>query len=388
MTPTAMDARELEGIDVGSLGSLAVGESVCRPLQYDRAEYVDFQEFIAGIDNIPARKIRVKKSALSVNGRVVADKMPAYLAAKCESSGALKQVLVTPRHYQIYKDPRIERTGAHFELGTFCHSAFLEPKLFERVRIEPKASEASISGLQELIRWYWEQLGVADECILSDLGRDPLKDVLAGLRERFAAEGFTRIQEEHKAIIDIIRAGFKTYGGGILPKILKYADAETSFYGTDPSTGLDVKVRPDAVLLEENVGANIIVSFKTTRHDTIEGFARDAVRLGYDLSEGMYLDVASHVTDRQFSGTLMVVLQTVQPWQVFALWWNPEDLVSGKYKYRQAIDIIAECKEKRYFPGYDARAEEGAHGIIKFELPAYSRIALPEQVIDDTQVSE
>lgn len=376
--------RDDLNFEVTDLGSATVmGE--LRPLQYDRAEYVDFQEFIAGIDNLPTRKARVKKSDLSANGRVVADKMTSYLAAHAESSGALKQALITPRHYLIYKDPRIERTGDHFELGTFCHSAFLEPKLFDRVRIEPKASEASLTGLQELIRWYWEQLGVADECVLADLGRDVLKDVLSGLRERFAAEGFTRIKEEHKVIVDIIRAGFKTYGGGILPKLLKYADAETSFYGTDPSTGLNVKVRPDAVLLEENVGANVIVSFKTTRHDTIEGFARDAVRLGYDLSEGMYLDVASHITGRTFSGTLMVVLQTVQPWQVFALWWNPEDLVSGKYKYRQAIDIVAECKEKRYFPGYDARAEEGAHGIIKFELPAYSRIALPEQVIENTQ---
>lgn len=354
-----------------------------RPLRYDRTKYVDFEAFIAGIDSLPSRKKRVKKSELSVNGRVVADKMPNYLAARGESSSALKQALVTPRHYTIYKDPRVVRDADHFTLGTFSHSAFLEPKLFEKIRVEPKESEASIAGLSALIRWYWEQLGVVDECVLADAKRDDLKGMLLGLRNRFDDAGYKCVKEEHSVIIDIIRKTYKTYGGGILPRLLKYADAEMSFYTTDPETGLDVKVRPDAVLLEENVGANIVLSLKTTRQPTVEAFARDAVRLGYDLSEGMYLDVVSHTTGRQFSGTLMIVLQTVQPWQVFALWWSPEDLEAGKYKYRQALEIVADCKEKRHFPGFDARAEEGAHGIIQFELPAYSRLALPEQFIEE-----
>lgn len=376
------------GFPVYDLSTATAGDAL-RPLRYDQTKYVDFEEFITNLDNLPKRKKKVKKGDLSVNGRVVTDKMPNYLSARGESSSALKEALITPRHYTIYKDPRIVRDADHFTLGTFCHSAFLEPKLFEKVRVEPKDNEASIAGLSNLIRWYWEQLGVMDEYILADAKRDDLKRILSELRDRFHAEGYRCIKEEHNVIIDIIRKTYKTYGGGILPKLLKYADAETSFYTTDPDTGLDVKVRPDAVLLEENVGANIVLSLKTTRQPTIEAFARDAVRLGYDLSEGMYLDVVSHTTGRQFTGTLMIVLQTVQPWQVFALWWSPEDLESGKYKYRQALEIVADCKEKKNFPGFDARAEEGAHGIIQFELPAYSRLALPEQYIEPiNEVSE
>lgn len=375
------------GFPVHDLSTATAGGEL-RPLRYDRTKYVDFEEIVARLHDLPSRKTKVKKSDLSVNGRVVADKMENYLAARAESSSALKQALITPRHYVIYKDPRIVRDADHFTLGTFCHSAFLEPKLFDMVRVEPKENEGTIAGLSNLIRWYWEQLGITDEVILSDLKRDDLKAILSDLRDRFNDAGFRCVKEEHNVIIDIIRKTYKTYGGGILPKLLKFADAETSFYTTDSSTGLDVKVRPDAVLLEENIGANIILSLKTTRQPNIEAFARDAVRLGYDLSEGMYLDVTSHTTGRQFVGTLMVVLQTVQPWQVFVLWWSPEDLEAGKYKYHQALEIVAECKEKKHFPGFDARAEEGAHGIIQFELPAYSRLALPEQYIEELPETE
>lgn len=370
------------GFPVHDLSSATAGSEL-RSLQYDRTKYTDFEEFTARLHDLPTRKTRVKKSDLCVNGRVMSDRMEGYLAARGESSSALKQALITPRHYVIYKDPRISRDADHFRLGTFCHAAFLEPKLFEKVRVEPKVGLNTNEGVMTLIRWYWEQLGVSDEYVLSEMKQNDLRDILAECRKRFDDAGFRCVKEDDVTIIDIIRKTYKTYGGGILPKLLKLADTEMSFYTTDPSTGLDVKVRPDGVLLEENIGINLVVSLKTTSATTIEQFARDAAKYKYDLSEGMYLDVMSQTTGRQFSGTLMIVLQTIQPWQVFALWWSPEDLESGKYKYRQALDIVADCKEKKHFPGFDARAESGAHGIIQFELPTYARLALPEQHIDE-----
>lgn len=209
-----------------------------------------------------------------------------------------------------------------------------------------------------------------------------LKELLHDCERRFQEAGYVCIPADDSLKIELVRKVYNTYGGGILPRLLKLADAETSFYDTDPLTGLKEKVRPDAMLLEENIGLNIVVSFKTTSANTIEQFARDAVKYKYDLSEGMYLDVMSRITGRRFCGTLMVVLQTCEPWQIFVLWWSPDDLEAGKYKYRQAMEIVAECKEKRSFPGYDARAENGAHGIIRFALPEYSRLAVPEQNID------
>ena len=369
------------GFDVYDLGWAEKVEPL-RPLQYDRSHYTEFEELLTHLNDLPARKRKVKKSDLSINGRVVSDTMDAYLAHDGESSSALKQALITPRHYVTYKDPRINRDKRHFQLGTFCHSAFLQPELFRKVRTEPKADRSTLNGVRKLIEWYWEQLGVPAECPLSDMNHRELKELLSDCERRFRTAGYICIPEEDNVKIDLIRKVYATYGGGILPRLMKLADAETSFYDTDPLTGLKEKVRPDAMILEENIGLNIVVSFKTTSASTIEQFARDAAKYKYDLSEGMYLDVMSRITGRSFTGTLMVVLQTCEPWQVFVLWWSPDDLEAGKYKYRQAMEIVAECKEKRSFPGYDARAESGAHGIIQFELPEYSRLAIPEQNIE------
>lgn len=369
------------GFAVRDLSAAVAGEEL-RPLRYDHTKYVEFESFLLGLHDLPKRKVRVRKSELGKNGKVVSDKMENYLSARGESSSALKQALVSPYHYLVYSNSPVERKADHFTLGTFCHEAFLEPRRFEGVRVEPKENIASNAGCANLIRWYWEQLGMTEQCLLGDKNRNELREMLDDCRNRFESEGLVCVDSDHIKIINLIRRTYNIYGGGILPSLLRLAETETSFYGTDPSTGLAVKVRPDAYLLEENIGHNIVVSFKTTEADTIEQFARDAARYKYDLSEGMYLDVMSHVTGRQFTGTLMVVLQTVQPWQVFALWWSPEDLEAGKYKYHQALDIVAESREKNSFPGFDARAEEGARGIIQFELPAYSRLALPEQFIE------
>lgn len=369
------------GFDVYDLSG-AERDGTLRPLRYDRTQYADFEEFLEHVHDLPSRKKRVPKSVLSVNGRVVSDSMDAYLSHAGESSSALKQALVTPRHYVTYKDPRIERDRKHFQLGTFCHLAFLQPELFRKVRTAPKADRSTINGVKTLIEWYWEQLGISAECSLREMNHRELKELLHDCERRFQEAGYVCIPADDSLKIELVRKVYNTYGGGILPRLLKLADAETSFYDIDPLTGLKEKVRPDAMLLEENIGLNIVVSFKTTSANTIEQFARDAVKYKYDLSEGMYLDVMSRITGRRFCGTLMVVLQTCEPWQIFVLWWSPEDLEAGKYKYRQAMEIVAECKEKRSFPGYDARAENGAHGIIRFALPEYFRLAVPEQNID------
>lgn len=365
------------GFDVYDLSGTE-REGALRPLRYDRTQYADFEEFLMCIADLPARKRRVKKADLSVNGRVVADSMDAYLHHDGESSSALKQALVTPRHYVVYKDLRIDRNRKHFQLGTFCHSAFLQPELFRKVRTEPKADRGTIKGVTTLIEWYWEQMGIPAECVLTGMKLPELKSVLTACEGRFKEQGFQCISEDDMLKIDLIRKVYNTYGGGILPRLLKLADAETSFYGSDPATGLSVKVRPDAMLFEENIGMNVVVSFKTTCATDVDQFARDCAKYKYDLSEGMYLEVMSQITGRSFRGTLMVVLQTCEPWQVFLLWWSPEDLEAGKYKYHHAMEIVAECKEKRCFPGFDARAESGARGIIQFELPAYARMAVPE----------
>lgn len=384
-----MDAEQVKaafGFDVPDLsGASAEAEISLSELKYDDNEYADFEQFAYAVSDLPV-KPAVKKAScksLSVNGRVVQDKMEKYLAAPGESSSALKEALKTPRHYFIYKNQRLEpKDTSHFELGTFIHSAFLEPTKFDKVKVLPEAgAKNTIIGLVTLINYYRELLCVQTSEVLEERKMSELKEILFDLENAAKEQGYTFITAQDKQIVDIIRQSYKTYGGGIIPRLIANGRTEVSMYGTDPSTGLKVKIRPDCMLLEEQVGANIILSVKTTCATSIEGFMRDAAKYRYELAEGMYLKVASEITGRKFTGTLMLIAQTCIPFQCFLLWLNPEDLACGKYKYAQAMDVVKQCKDSNYWPGFEAFAEEGASGMIQIRFPEYIKSELKPQYI-------
>jgi len=212
---------------------------------------------------------------------------------------------------------------------------------------------------------------------------DDLKELLFDLEVMAKKNGYTFIDADMQQVVKIVQSSYRTYGGGIIPRLIALGRTETSMYGKDPSTGLKVKIRPDCMLLEEQIGVNVILSVKTTSATSIEGFMRDAAKYRYELAEGMYLQVASDITGRHFSGTLMLVAQTCIPYQCFLLWLDAEDLACGKYKYQQAIDIVKQCKDSDSWPGFESFAEDDAHGIIQARFPGYIKTELKPQYIPE-----
>lgn len=354
-------------------GAETATELAGNALQFDHEDYIDLEAISYGISqltNKPGKKASCKE--LSVNGKVINDRMDKYLAHAGESSSALKEALKSPRHYLIYKNENLKpKDESHFTLGTFIHSAFLEPNKFDKVKVLPEAGKNTLEGVRTLIKFYWTLLQVEQSDDLSGLTMLQLKEILSGLEEDAAAEGYTFIKQEDADIIRIIKSSYMTYANGIIPLLVKNGRTETSMYGVDKETGLKVKIRPDCMLLEEQVGANIILSVKTTSATTIEAFMRDAAKFRYELAEGMYLQVASEITGRHFSGTIMLVAQTVIPFQCFLLWLDAEDLQIGKYKYRQALDVVKQAKETSRYPGFECYAEEGSFGLITARFPDY-----------------
>lgn len=372
------------GFDISDLTGATVAEELS-PLQFDREDYTPFEEFLHRIAMLPEKPKKVHNYALGVNGRVVNDRMEKYLAHPGESSSLLKEALKSPRHYLIARNEEVKpRNTDHFELGTFCHQAILEPSKFEKVVVAPKVNRGTIEGNCALINFYCDLLCIPQYTILSTLKLQALKDIVADLEGQAEKTGYTMIGEEHYNIIRVIKTSYKTYGGGILPHIMPYVKTETSMYGTDPSTGLKVKIRPDGLLLDENFGLNAILSVKTTCATSVEAFMRDCAKFRYELAEGMYLKVASEVAGRKFTATLMIMAQTTIPFQVAVFYWDAEDLQVGKYKYALAMDIVKQCRDANCWPGFDAKAEGGAHGIIQCKLPDYIKSELLPQYLPET----
>lgn len=379
-----ISAQELEGLDTGVLDTLGVSETVLSPLQFDRTEYTPFEEFLHRLSQLPERPKKVRNYSLSIHGRVANDRMERYLAHDGESSSLLKEALKSPRHYLVARNMELKpRNTDHFELGTFAHQAILEPLKFEKVIVEPKNNRGQINGVCNLIGFYSDLLGIPQTAILSSLKLPALKDMLSDLETRAVNMGYTSISEDYSSIIRAMKVSFKTYGGGILPKMMQYVKTETSMYGKDPSTGLKVKIRPDGLLLEENFGINAILSVKTTCATSVEAFMRDCAKFRYELAEGMYLKAASEITGRRFTATVMIMAQTVMPYQVAVFYWDAEDLEIGKYKYAQAMDIVKQCMDANSWPGFDAKAESGAYGIIQCKLPDYIKSELLPQYLPE-----
>ena len=362
------------------LSNLDVGKEL-NPFAYSPGDYPAKEvmiDFIEQHHEEPPTEIFL--SELSLFGNVVKDDMETYLADKSIGSSGLKEVLKTPRHFFYdFENEFAPKQKDYFELGTFAHMAFLEPELFDKVAVAPDVNLATKVGVLEMIRFFEKLNGSKNTCN-EDWIMNDLKGILDYERSQC---GFQIIKPEHFEIINALKKNYYWYGGGIIPKILKGAMAEVSFYGEDDITGLGVKVRPDYFNIEENIGVNAVISFKTTRADNLGKFFYDAAKLKYELSEGMYQKVISDITGRKFNATIMIMMQTVAPYDVAVLWWSADDIQLGKYKYEQAILTVKECMDNGWFPGFDGMAESGSHGIIDMKLPEWAEKELHPVDVDD-----
>ena len=374
------------------LNGFAEGEEL-NPSAYNPEDYPTKEDMLDFIySNSHKSPVNIDLKELSVNGLVKRDPMEMYLRSKHISSSNLKNALKTPRSfYYDYERVFEEKEKPCFQLGTFAHMAFLEPRLFELVKVEPKCIQSSKEGVIGMIKFYNELLS-NDKSYVPDVEEEipserwnfsDLKDYRDYKKQKCLDLGYFFISEDMSLIIKALEKNYYWYGGGIIPQLLKGAYSEVSFYGKDEETGLDVRVRPDYFNVEENIGVNAVISFKTTRADDLGKFYYDCAKLKYELSEGMYQEVMSGITGRNFNVTIMIMLQTVEPFDVAVLFWSPDDLANGKYKYHYALSIVKDCFEKKWFPGYDAKAEEGARGIIDMQLPEWSQKMLHPVAIDD-----
>lgn len=331
-----------------------------------------------------SKRVGLKNNA--INGEIVDDTMEQYLAKKPHiGSSNLKEVFKSPLSFYFEMHYKKEtETKKVFELGTFCHKAFLEPKLFDSLIVEPEAKMSESKGVQKLIDFWTGKISssradasvIISNAVLHIQQKELDINKMEGKKEYLdylkCQSGMTSVPENTKTIIDLIKRQYLIYGGGIIPEILKHANKECSFYGNDPATGLPVKVRPDAYNTEENIGVNAIISMKTTSALTLDKFMYDTAKFEYELSEGMYQEVVSHVTGKPFNVTIMIMLQTVPPYSPAVFWWMPEDIVNGKDKYHYALSMVKDCYDKGIFSGFDVFAERDNRGVIELKQPEWA----------------
>lgn len=356
------------------------------------------------------KKVYDRMALRSINGaRIVQDDMTVYLSNPAYCSSVLKEALKSPLHLHFAKDSdwktrleKVQKEKECFSLGTVVHTCILEPDRFNSFIFEPEAYRTTTEGIDKLVK-FWEAHiaehgGVIDGRKIN--GREAIRgamdfvksagrslDKIDGKRLYYdrlkEISGKTVVTEAQKIMIDAIRYNFERYGGGVLLEIMKGAKKEVSIYYTDPVTGLAVRIRPDGLQFSENIGHNTILSVKTTSCESLSHFFYQTAKLQYELTEGMYLEVAEAATGRPFTCTIMIVIQTVPPFAVAALIWDAEDLEIGKYKYHQSLLTVSDCLESGKYPGFDVYAEQGNLGLIAMKQPSWNAKELHPTDIDD-----
>lgn len=192
------------------------------------------------------------------------------------------------------------------------------------------------------------------------------------------AAGLESVSEKEFTIIKCLELNAKHYGNGIIYKLAKHSHRECSAY-LDDYDGLPLKVRPDMIQFSENIGVDAIISVKSSSSPNLEKFFYDTAKYQYELSEGMYCEVMSKVTGREFRSVITIMYQTVEPWGVAVFWWKPEDIELGRHKFIQAHQTLKDTLEKGLWPGYDIYSEEGDFGVIDMALPWWAYKGLEER---------
>lgn len=377
---------KLSAEQLAALNEALDGENIVKAIDYSRPldEYPTADKIVKYIKSGVA-PVNVPTKSLNVNGKVICDKMENYLASDDLSSSMLKAARKTPLDYHFARSEDKElleslKGANHYSLGTFLHQCILEPTKFSRAIVEPDFRLSSHEGCDVGIAFYE---GLCQERGLEypHVPYESLQTKKNYIEVLKKCADVQPVSEEHKAKIDILKRHVDRYGDGIIKRLITHAKREVSVYYKDPETGLGLKVRPDGLQFEENIGVNAIISVKSTACENLQAFCSHAAKLDYDLSEGMYQEVVSGATGRDFNTTIMIMLQTVAPFHIAVLVWSAEDIEMGKHKFKTALQNAIEIEGKQSFKGYEVFAEDGTFGLIQMSLPGWNqREDLPQNI--------
>jgi exodeoxyribonuclease VIII len=226
------------------------------------------------------------------------------------SSSGLKLVERSPAHYR-YQAARAPSRA--MEIGTAIHTALLEPERFateyvllkdvkDRRASEYKAATKVHGTERVLVSTEADQVAGMQEAVLSN----------AAMSKRLNAEGWR----------------------------------ELSLFVRDPETGVLVRVRYDLLTV-----GGIAVDLKSCTDARPEEFSKSIFNYGYDLQAALYADAFEWATGGPLGAFEFAVVEKEMP-HGHKLYLPDETMMQeGRRRYREALNLFAECERSGYWPG-------------------------------------
>jgi hypothetical protein len=246
-------------------------------------------------------------------------------------STGLRTLLRSPAHFAAeYIENRIREETKALRLGTYTHTATLEPERWAKTHVAaPKVDRRTKEGKARWEAFNTEHAGKtvvdADEHALAAA-------MAASVRKHPAASHLLRLVNE----------------------------VETSIFWEDDVTGVICRDRPDAL-----TSGGVVLELKTAEDASEEGFARSIAT--WDLHVQMaHHEAAFRAGFGQGPEALVwIVVEKAYPHVVATYAIEPATLEEGRAQRTRALDLLVNCREAKRFPGY-------GDTIKVLGLPAYA----------------
>lgn len=131
-------------------------------------------------------------------------------------------------------------------------------------------------------------------------------------------------------------------------RLLK-GEREKPIFWTDEATGIECKARLD--VLTEIGGEPVIVDYKTTSDASDEGFARSAVKYGYDLQDAFYSEGIKALTGKQ-PKFIFIAQEKIAPYALNIFEADPLMYRRGYDMFRELLGQYRECSDTQNWYGY------------------------------------
>lgn len=244
------------------------------------------------------------------HGEFKKDTFTEYLGKKDHiSSSDLKNFLKSPKYYYYSKYEKEEKSDErHFAIGSALHELIMEAHLFKQNYIvTPKFDRRTTAGKEAYVRFVDEAKGKT--IIMED-----------------EAEMITKMAESasrNKTFMTFLNESYR----------------ELSFYTTDETTGLKLKMRPDIM----PVNMSTIVDIKSCVDSSPIHFKRDVYNYGYSLSAAFY----THFIGRE--NYVFAAIEKQQPYQT-TLYSLSDDMINyGAEQFRTGLDLLKWSYDNNYW---------------------------------------
>lgn len=260
-----------------------------------------------------------------------------YFADPGMNSGALAEILRSPRHYWIkYVKKKKFKESPALRKGRLFHLSILQPwEALDRFVISPKFDRRTTKGKEEE------------------------KDFLANLKPSALVLSEDEYEQFGSMAENVLANKF-------LCNLLKDGVREHSmFWDRD---GLRCKGKVDFMTKD-----GIVADLKTTRNAAPIPFSKSVVNYNNDLQAAWYLDGLSRITGSRKKSFIWIAVENETPYEIGIHVASPSMIQLGEEKYEKALRAYNECVAKNDWPGYSKSA-------VTLEPPSWAVSQIMEEI--------